>query len=355
MIITNKFIIAVILFLLHPIFSVALANTQAPSSELVFLTWPEYIDPEVVKEFEASHNVKIRFVYYQSDDYRDQLVLDAGGKGYDLAIVDGLKIRTYKRYGWLAPVNLENVPHLQHVDKKWRSHFEDAENYSSPFLWGTAGIAYRSDLVPEPLTTWLQLYQPHDALRGKVVMIDSHREVIGLALKSLGYSLNSHNLSEIKEAEALLHKQASNIQGYSYINITENSSLVTGETYAAFAYNGDALSIMEYEPNIKFVLPDEGGIIWVDYLVVFRDAKNQAMAYKFLNFLQQPEIAARVALYTNFASPNISAQALLPQEFLSNPAIYPDPTALAKSETDEELPIRIAKEYARIMVDITHK
>lgn len=353
MIITNKSTLAAMVFILFIFSSTVIADTTSPKSELVFLTWPEYIDPEIVSEFESKNNVKIRFVYYQSDDYRDQLVLDADGRGYDLAIVDGLKVNTYKKYDWLASINSQNVPHIKHVDEKWRRLFKDTDQYGSPYLWGTVGIAYRSDLVSEDLTRWMQLYRPHEKLRGKVVMIDSNREVVGLALKALGYSINSHNLAEIKEAEALVHEQASFVKGYSYINITETSSLVTGETYAAFAYNGDALSIMEYEPNIKFVIPEEGSIIWADYLVVFKYAKNQAMAYKFLDFLQQPEIAARLALYSNFASPNKTAQSLLPHEFLNNPAIYPDSAALAKSEADEELPIRIAKEYARIMVDVT--
>jgi len=329
------------------------ASTNSPSvNELVFLTWPEYIDPDIVREFETEHNAKIRFVYFQSDDNRDQLVLDANGSGFDIAILNGLKVNTYAKRGWLAPLTQAQIPNLKHVDNKWLHFFEAAEKYTSPYLWGTIGIAYREDLVPEPITQWKQLFRPHEKLRGKIVMIDSQREVIGLALKTLGYSINSHNLSEIKQAETLVNQQKPFVKGYSYISITETSSLVTGHTYAAYAYSGDALSIMAFEPRVKYVLPEEGSIVWVDYLSVFERSTNKQLAYTFLNFLQQPEIATRLALYTNYATTNISAQPLLPKLFIDNKTIYPDTRALSKSEADEELPARVAKEYARIMTNL---
>jgi spermidine/putrescine transport system substrate-binding protein len=336
-------------------FNSAFADSERSGSpqELVFLTWPEYTDPEVISEFEQAHNTHIRFVYFQSDDSRDQLVLDADGKGYDVALVNRLKVDAYAKRGWLAPLSEEHVPNLKHVESKWRNFHANIQRYGSPYLWGTVGIVYRADLVPEPITRWIQLYRPQANLLGKIVMIDSSREVIGLALKALNYSINTRNLEEIKQAEALVKEQKPYVKAYSYINVTESSSLVTGETYAAFAFNGDALSIMEHEPNVKFILPEEGGIIWIDYLTVFNNSANKPLAFQLLNFLQRPDIAARLALYSNFASPNRSAQALLPQEFIDNPAIYPKPDALAKSEIDEELPLRIAKEYARIMVNLT--
>ncbi len=340
-----------ILFCLLLTTNSAPANTQA-DRELVFLTWAEYIDPDVIREFEALHNANIRFVYFQSDDNRDQLVLDADGSGFDIAIVNGLKISAYAKRGWLAPLSQNQIPNFAHIDNKWAHFYADTDKYALPYLWGTTGIAYRSDLVPEPITQWKQLYQPHEKLRGKIVMIDSQREVIGLALKSLGYSLNSHDLSEIKQAEALLNKQKPYVRGYSYISVMASSSLVTGETYAAYAYNGDALSIMAYEPRVTFVIPEEGSLIWIDYLVVFNHAKNKNLAYAFLNFLQRPDVAARIARYTNFATSNLTAQSLLPKSFVENQAIFPSPETLSKSEIDEELPIEVAKEYARIMTNL---
>ena len=330
------------------------ASTAAtPPKELVFLTWSEYIDPEIVTEFEKTHNAKIRFIYYQSDDNRDQIVLDANGKGFDIVILNGLKVATYAKRGWLEPLNTEKIPHLKFTNPKWHSWFESTQTYTSPYLWGTIGIAYRADLVSEPITRWIQLYQPQESLRNKIVMIDSQREVIGLALKALGYSMNSTNINEIKEAEILLNNQKPFVYAYSYMSVSESSSLVTGDAHAALAYNGDALFVMEHEKNIQFVLPEEGSNIWVDYLAVFKSAQNKKLAYQFLDFLQQPRIATKLALYTNYATTNVKAHELLPQEFTNNLAIYPNQETLSKSEPDKNLPTRILKEYARIMNNLT--
>lgn len=322
-------------------------------TELVFLTWPEYIDPEVVTEFEQSRNAKIRFVYFQGDDSRDRMLLDTNGRGFDLVLVSGMPIHTYVRRGWFEPINEKHIPNVKHVSNKWRSTFKDAKQFAVPYAWGTVGIAYRADLIPTPPTSWKQFFTPPANIGKSIVMIDSGREVIGMALKALGYSINTKDVNEIRQAEKLLLQQKSFVKDYAYINITEQSSLVSGNTKMAIAYNGDALVISEYHPQIKFVIPEEGTLLWVDYLAVMSASENKKLAFDFINYLNEPSNAAKLALYTSYATPNIAAEKQLPEDFLNNPAIYPSEATLETSEAEKPLNPRSAKEYGRIMATLT--
>lgn len=224
------------------------------------------------------------------------------------------------------------MPNLVHVDPRQRSAYEGAQRYGVPYTWGTLGIAYRADMVPEPVTSWMQLFRPAAALRGKILMIQDPRELVGMALKALGYSSNSADPGELAEAEALLRAQRPYVKSYSYVALTDESALVTGEAAAAMVYNGDALMLRQYNPNIRFVVPKEGGGIWVDYLAVMNASPRKALAMRFIDFLNDPKVAARNTQFLYYATPNLTAERLLPAEFLQDPIVYPDAETLRRSE-----------------------
>ena len=213
--IVKNTIIAVSIAALTSFSSVLFAEAESTNNELVFLTWPEYIDPEIVAEFEKTRNTKIRFIYFQSDDARDRYILDHNGAGIDVVLMSGMPIRTYVKRAWLAPISNKDVPNLKYIATKWRNAFEDSSSHAVPYFWGTVGIAYRSDLVKEKITSWKQFFTPPETIGKKIVMIDSGREVIGMALKALGYSINTTDIKKIKEAEKLLRQQRRFVEGYS--------------------------------------------------------------------------------------------------------------------------------------------
>ena len=321
--------------------------------ELVLLNWSEYIDPQVVKRFEQTYNVKLREVYFETDDTRDELLLETGGKGYDLVLSSGLALSTYRKQGWLAPIGQQQVPNLKHINTRWITAFPDADGYAVPYFWGTTGIAYRRDLLGYDIDSWKQIFQPDDKLSGKILMGNAVNEVVGMALKSLGFSANSTNPEEYRQAQQLLQQQQPHVKEYGYMTLDEKSVLATGKAYAAMTYSGDALAVKEIEPNIRYVLPREGGNLWVDYLTVMASSRNKALAYKFINFINQPEIAAQLAEYVYYASPNLAAEKLLDADFLTDPVIYPDRQALNRSEFNRELPARIIRIRNNIFNNLT--
>lgn len=335
------------------LFLVLSANSRAAENEITILNWSEYLLPDMVKAFEKKYKAKVKEVYYESDDARDRILLDTQGKGFDLILVNGAVFKGYRRQGWLQPVNSKLIPNLRHIEKRWLKIFKPAVGYSVPYFWGTLGIAYRKDLVSKPITSWKQLFNPEKELQGKILMVKSSRDLIGAGLKSLGYSTNSNNKNELKEVETLLMKHKPYVARFGYIALDNKSSLVSGEIVAATVYGGDALSVAEHNKNITYVIPEEGGHIWVDYFALSSSAQNKSLALRFLNFINQPKWAAKNAEELYLATPNKSAKKYLSKVHLNDPVIYPSKTLLKNSEMQLELTPKSNKLRAKIFLNYT--
>ncbi len=330
------------------------ACAGSTKQELVFLTWSEYMDPDIIKEFEEKFKAKVKNIYFETEDKREQLLAQTMGKGYDVVLASGVNTLSYIRRNWLVPLNSDQIPNLKHIDPKWFSVNPKITAYGVPYLWGTLGIAYRKDFIKEKVTSWKQLLEPDKKLHGKILMINDARDAIGMALKYLGYSMNSTNPEALARAEALLLAQKPFVKNYGYLALTEDSGLLTGDYLMVMLYNGDALALQEINSQISFSVPMEGTNIWMDYLMVMEASKKKELAMSFINFINEPENAARLALYVNFASPNMAAKKLLPQDHLDDPIIYPNKDVLDRSEFANELPPRVQKKYNTIFSKILH-
>ena len=329
-------------------------SDQGVKQELVFLTWSEYMDPDLIKEFEEKYKAKIKFVYFETEDKREQLLTLTMGKGYDVVLASGIKVESYIKRNWLVPLNSGRIPNIKHIDQKWLSANPKITAHAVPYLWGTLGIAYRKDLIKEEITSWRQLFEPVEKLRGKILMINDVRDAVGMALKSLDYSANSTSSEGLAKAEKLLMAQRPFVKRYGYHALTEDSGLVKGDFLMAMLYNGDALTLQDFSPHIGFSVPVEGTNIWCDFLMVMEASPRKDLAMSFINFLNEPENAARLAEYVNYASPNKAALKLLPKDHLEDPVIYPDKEVLDRSEFYKMLPPRVQKKYNTIFSKVLH-
>ncbi len=348
----NKVFLKVVFFsFVFSIYSAGFA--QAETRELVLLNWSEYMDPELIAKFEKQFNVEVNEVYFESDDLRDAMLLETEVQGYDLALVNDLAVDVYRIQGWLAPVDTNYVPNLKHIEERWLDAFAGVRGFAMPYFWGTLGIAYRSDLIEKAPSSWMDFFKPTESVRGKIGLIESSTEVIGMALKALGYSANSNDARAIDEAEELLLAQKPFVKSYVYIALNEQSALVSGDIAITMIYSGDALMVQEHHEMIEYVVPKEGGTLWADYLVVMKNSMNKDLAWAFINFLNEPEHAAQLAQYVYYATPNKAAEKILPADFLENEVIYPTEEALAKSEPFQPIPPRVQKKrslvFARLL------
>lgn len=169
--------------------------------QLVVLSWSDYVDPDLIGAFEKKTGARVNFVYYETDELKDDLLIATDGTGYDVVVTAGHSMRPYLRRNWVARLSTREVPNLKHLDPRWIDADPEWRGYGVPYFWRTLGIAYRKDLVPETISSWRQLFQPASYLRGKIVMLKDSRECIGLALKSLGYPFNSAEPRHYEEVE----------------------------------------------------------------------------------------------------------------------------------------------------------
>jgi len=320
---------------------------SAYSEPLVLFNWSDYIEPEVIAEFTQQTGIEIKEIFYDSDESRDEALARSSGKGYDLIVMNGLTIDSYRKQGWLAPINTKTLSNLKHIDKRWKEAFPSSKEYAMPYFWGTTGIAYRKDLIKSPINSWQQLFDPADDLKGKITMLNSPREIISVSLKALGYSGNSSNKAEFSAALKLMHKQSEFVNSYIGVDLDENSALLSGKTVAAMMYSGDALMLQELNENIEYVLPKEGSNIWVDYFTVSAFSLQKEKAWQFINFINQPKVAAKIASFVYCASPNKGARKLLDEEYLTNPTIFPTQVKLKNSEFFKQLPARSLKKLTK--------
>jgi spermidine/putrescine transport system substrate-binding protein len=256
--------------------------------------------------------------------------------------MDGSEIAGYARRGWLEPIPKANIPNLRHLKPFWVTAHPQAETYGVPYFWGTTGISYRSDLVEEPIHSWRQLLEPSEYLRGRISMMEPGRDLFLPALKLMGEPLNSSDRSVITRAEALLQAQKPFVKRYVLESLSPKSLLVSGEVWVALCYSGSR-GLSQFEPAIRYVVPDEGTNLYADYLTISSQSKKQPLAALLIDFLNRPDVAARNALFTWYATPNAAAEAHLPEEFLQDSAIYPDESVLERSETYSPLSARGAK------------
>ena len=352
----KNFRLSIVFFLYLFLYLVTFVNTASAledKQKLTILSFADYIDPDVIKKFEIKNKIEVKIVFFETDEERDRKLAYTSGKGYDLILVSGPYINPYIKRNWIIPLDKEKIPNVKHISQRWLDAYPDSYTYAIPYLWGALGIAYRQDLVSEKIESWSQLFKASPNLNSKVGMINDSKEVVGMALKSLNYSINSSDRKELAQVKKLLLSQKSYVFRYDTPDLTKNSPLVKGEISLSLFYNGDALFVSEFNPLIKFAFPIEGTGLWVDYFTVAKSSENKELAMKFINYINIPKNAAQIAQYLNYASPNKGAEQLLPESHLKNPIIYPTNDILSKSEFFQKLPPRSERKRNLIFSAIT--
>ena len=300
----------------------------AQAKTLYYFTWSDYAGPEVIEAFERQTGAKVVVDTFGSNE---ELLakLQSGATGYDVAVPSDFMVSIMAQLGLLAELHLADIPNarlildqLQHLD------FDPDNKYSIPYLWGTVGIGYDSAALPAPPDSWDALWDPR--YKGRISMLNDQREVFGMALRSLGESMNSRNPQAIERAKRKLLEQKPLVKAYTSEHYAQ--LLISGEVMLALGWGGAVARAMDERPSIKYVIPKEGGTIWSDCLVVLRSSRNQDLAAAFINYLLDRHVAAKTTNRLRFASANRDAKALVAPALRDNPAVYPPDSALSRLE-----------------------
>ena len=291
----------------------------AADQALNIYNWDTYIDPAVLTDFEQKFGVKIRYDLYENNEAMLATV-QASATDYDIVVPTDYMVEIMHKDGLLAPLNKNNIPNFANLDSSFFSPAYDPGNrYCVPYQWGTLGIGYNIRATQRELTSWKDLFDP--AFAGRVSLLADPRLTMGIVLLYLGHSPNTTSSVEIAEARDFLIAHAD--QFAEYAPDTGQDLLADGTVDVAFEWSGDIFQVMEDDADVRYVIPEEGSIIWTDNLCILATAPHKEMAEKFINYVLEPEVGAAISNYIRFGSPNRAALPLLHQADRENPAIYP--------------------------------
>lgn len=295
---------------------------------LHYFTWSDYIGPELLAEFERRHEVKVIVDTFSSNE---ELLakLQGGATGYDVTVPSDFMAAIMIQQGLVAELDPALLPnaatledHLQHLP------FDPTQHYAIPYLWGTVGIGYDSAVISTPPDSWAALWDPRYA--GRISMLNDQREVFGAVLRSMGVSMNTKDPALIEAAKARLLAQKPLVKAYASDHYGQ--LLASGDVALAHGWGGPVARAMRDRPSIRYVVPKEGGTVWADCLVVLQSSPRKELAMQFINYLLEPQVAARTAERLLFASANKAARPFVPTHILENPAIYPPIDLLPRLE-----------------------
>lgn len=335
--VTSVFVIGLVGFTTYQKFALNSSN------ELYVYNWGEYIDEEVIELFEEETGIQVTYDLFETNEEMYP-VIEAGAVQYDVVCPSDYMIQKMAENGLLAELNYDNIPNISQINPVYleKSRGFDPENkYSVPYCWGTVGILYNTSMVAleDVPDEWSDLWD--EKFKGEILMQDSVRDAFMVALKSLGYSMNTTDETQLQEAKNLLIQQKPLVQAYVIDQVRDK--MLGGEAAIGVIYSGEMLYLQEeaerlnLDFDLEYVIPKEGTNIWIDSWVIPSNAKNKKNAEKWINFLCRPDIAKRNFEYITYATPNQGAFELLEEETRNNKAVFPDPDALDNCEVFQYL------------------
>ena len=297
-----------------------------PSKVVKVYNASEYIAEGVIEEFEKETGYKVIYSEFASNE---DMYTKIKTTSYDVLIPSDYMIDRLINEDLVQPLNYDNIPNYKYVDETFKGSYYDAENkYSVPYMWSTVGILYDSKKVTDKVTDMSVMW--NEKYSGKIFMLDSVRDTIGMTLKKLGYSVNTEDDNELNKAKEELLAQRGLILGY--VTDEVKDKIISGEGYLGLVYSGEAGKAISEKDTLKYAIPENGTIYCVDAMVIPKTSENVTGAESFINFMQRPDIAARNALETCYGITNTEGKEQLPDNIKNNKGLYPDAAILEKSE-----------------------
>lgn len=316
--------------------------------------WGEYISAgaeegtlDVNKEFEKLTGIKVNYTNFATNEEL-YAKLKGGGASYDVIIPSDYMISKMIKEELIQKINLDNIPNFKYIMDNFRNMSYDPENeYSVPFTWGTVGIIYDEtviDLDPEEID-WDILWD--ETYMGQILMFDNPRDAFAISEIMLGYSINSENPDELTAAAEKLKQQKRVVQGYVMDEIFDKMG--AGDALIAPYYAGDALTIMEENDALNFVVPKSGTNLFVDAMCIPTSSKQKEAAEMYINFMCEPDIAYSNIEYICYSTPHSAAFEMLDDEVKESPITYPDEEFIAENTT---VFVNLSDETNRLMQDL---
>jgi len=321
-----------------------LATSVQAEGELNLYNWGDYINPEVLQRFSEEHDVDVDLDTYGSNE--EMLAkLQAGATGYDIVFpsVHMHDVMHHEGLLWKSNIN-EHPLFKEHIDPDFiRAQTDPESEWCLPYAWGSVGIFYNKEIVPN-LNSWEDFFAIPEETGRKIIMLPDMREVLSVGLIMNGHSVNTGDSDEIKQATEFILERKDDISAFQYDG--SRSAVAAGDVAAAQWYVGAMMAVRENPEKLGYIIPEEGATMYQEDMCILDPAPNKENAKKFMEFFLQPEIAALNAEQQMNGTPNMGAKELLPAELRNNPAVNPPPEVMKKLHIFEELG-RDLKKYDR--------
>lgn len=307
------------------------SGTAGSSGALHLYAWADYVDEELTNRFTEQTGVQVITDIYDSNETMLARMQAGGGAAYSIIYPSDYMVEQMLDLDMLTVLDKSRIDGMDNLKPQWQDPVYDPGNtHSVPTSWGTTGLLYNTQLLdPEP-EDWSYLWEQQDNLALRMTLLNDVRETMGAVLRSLGYSYNSTDPAELEEAYQRLLELKPAIASFSTFGWEEQ--LLSGDLLMVMSYSVDAIAATLEDPNLNYIVPDSGSSLWTDTMIIPKTAPNPDAAYAWINFMLQPENAARAVELLYFATPNQLAFDLLPDELKSNQDLFPPDDVLAKCE-----------------------
>ncbi|MDO4925165.1 MAG: spermidine/putrescine ABC transporter substrate-binding protein [Turicibacter sp.] len=304
-------------------------SSSEKKEEINILNYGANAAEGVYEEFEKETGIKVNEKTFDDMHYMYQEV--ASGKvKYDVILVSDDMAEKMIKEDMLQNINKDNIPNIVNMNEGDMGKPYDPNNdYTVPYMNGTIGLIYNTETVDEDIDSWESLFDTK--YKNEVFMFDNMRDTIGVALKTLGYSLNSIDQNELEEAKNLLIKQKEEVNPvYGADEVLD--LMRSGEKKIAMIWSGEGLNLEAEDSKFKYVIPEEGADYWLDSWAIPKDAQNVSGAEKFINFMSDKDIAFRTADEIGYTTPQKQAIEEQPSEVRNNENAYMPKEILDKCE-----------------------
>ena len=303
----------------------------ADDDTLYIYTWADYVDEELLALFTERTGYKAVSDVYDSNETMLARLQAGGGEAYSIIYPSDYMVQEMRGLDLLTELDSAQLQGMDKLREKWQSPVYDEGNaHSVPVSWGTTGLLINKSELGGTPEDWDYLWENSDDLSGRLSLLDDMRETLGAVLRSLGYSYNSKDEAELEEAyERLLELKPAiaTFQSFGY-----EDQIISGDLAVVMAYSVDAIAATLEDDNLEYIVPESGSSVWTDTMVIPKSAPNPEAAYAWINFMMEPEVAAKAVESLYFATPNQAAYDLLSDELKANKDLFPPEEVLARCE-----------------------
>ena len=314
--------------------------------------WSEYIPDEVIAAFTKETGIKVNISTYDSNEAMYAKV-KLVGKGYDLVVPSSDYVGLMRREGLLLPIDNKKIANFGLIAPQFTNQsFDPGNGYSVPYMWGSTSLAINTQVIPaETVQKTADLWKPE--LKGKLLLPNDPREVMGIGLKVLGYSINEKDPEHLRQAFERLQSLMPQVRVFD--SDSPKQALLSGEVAVGLVWNGEAYVANGENKAIRYIYPPEGFSLWLDSFCIPKGATHVESAYRFIDYVLRPQVSATISQSMGYSSPNSKVFDFLPAEMKNNSIVNPPVQDAARGEFLDSLDEKTLKIYEDYWVKLKTK